>query len=304
MIRAVCIGECMVELRPVGDGLYARGFAGDSFNTAVYLRRALNAESPAAEVAYLTTVGDDALSAAVRAEFDHHGLSDARVSTAPGLSPGLYIIELDAAGDRSFHYWRSASAARLWWRDLQRAGGADALAGVDLVYLSGISLAILSPEDWAGALAAFAALRGRVGLTAFDPNLRLRLWPDLPTARTAIEAAAGAADVVLPSQQDGELLWNELDPCVQLARWRALGAAEVALTLAAEGARLSWGREQASVPAPAPRAVVDTSGAGDSFNGAYLAARLQGAPPPRAAQAGAALAAHVIAHPGAIAPPG
>ena len=48
--------------------------------------------------------------------------------------------------------------------------------------------------------------------------------------------------------------------------------------------------------------VVDTSGAGDSFNGAYLAARLKGRTPSEAAREGLALAAKVVAQPGAIIP--
>ena len=39
MIRAYCVGECMVELRSAGDGLLRQGFAGDSYNTAIYLKR-------------------------------------------------------------------------------------------------------------------------------------------------------------------------------------------------------------------------------------------------------------------------
>ena len=291
------IGECMVELRPRPDGAYARGFAGDAYNTAVYLRRELGKEG---EVAFVSATGDDALSLHMRRAWATEGVDDRLAFTVPGGTPGLYLIELDEAGERDFLYWRSASAARGWLRELVRAGGADALAGLDLVYLSGISLAILSPEDRAAALALLAALRGRVGRIAFDPNVRPRLWPDLATAAAVVEGAAALSDIVLPSMQDGELLWGERDPARQLVRWRALGAAEAALTLAADGAVLSWGAETARLSAAPAARVVDTSGAGDSFNAAYLAARLRGDRPLVAAEHALRLAAQVVGAPGAI----
>ena len=299
MISAVAIGEAMVELRPAGPGLYARAIAGDAYNTATYLARSLSSHG---RVAFLTALGDEALSAEIAADIALQGLDADLAFTVAGGLPGLYLIELDAHGDRSFHYWRSASAARRWLVELEAAGGANRLAGRDLVYLSGISLAILAPEDRARALALLASLKGRVGHIAFDPNVRPRLWRDLAEARAAVEAAVAIADMVLPSEVDGALIWDEPDPQRQLDRYAALGAREIALTLGAAGARLRCGREDQVVPSPTVE-VLDTSGAGDSFNGAYLAARLRGEPPRAAAQAGLSLAARVVAHPGALVPP-
>jgi 2-dehydro-3-deoxygluconokinase len=297
MIRAVCIGEAMVELRPAGRDMFARAIAGDAYNTAVYLKRSLGLEG---EVAFLTAVGDDALSLGMMAQFGAGGLETRLAFTVPSGLPGLYLIELDAQGDRSFHYWRSASAARRWLQELEARGGTDLLAGADLVYLSGISLAILSHEDRGRALALMQSLRGRVGCIAFDPNVRPRLWPELTQAREAIEAASGLADIVLPSQADGELIWGETDPSRQLDRYDAL-APEIALTLGEGGVRLRLAGQTLALPAQAVKAV-DTSGAGDSFNGAYLAERLRGADQITAARAGLALAARVVAAPGALIP--
>lgn len=297
MMRAICIGEAMVELQPAGPGLFAHAVAGDAYNTAVYLKRSLG---PEAEVAFLTAVGDDALSHNMTAQFAAEGLETGLAFTVPNGLPGLYLIELDAHGDRSFHYWRSASAARRWLAELEARGGADLLAGADLIYLSGISLAILEPEERKRALDLLRSLRGRVGRIAFDPNIRPRLWPDLAQARETVEAASALSDIVLPSLVDGELIWNAADPSTQLDRYGAL-APEIALTLGEDGVRLRVGAESLALPARTVQAV-DTSGAGDSFNGAYLAERLRGADPLAAARAGLALAARVVAAPGALIP--
>jgi 2-dehydro-3-deoxygluconokinase len=78
--------------------------------------------------------------------------------------------------------------------------------------------------------------------------------------------------------------------------------AEVVIKRGAAGCFVSSAAFTGEV-APTPVAlVVDSTAAGDSFNAGYLAARLFGADPKAAARLGGALAARVIAHPGAIIP--
>jgi 2-dehydro-3-deoxygluconokinase len=298
-MRAICIGEAMVELRAAGPDLFARSSAGDAYNTAVYLKRSLG---PDAEVSFLTAVGDDVLSRALADDFAAQGLKTDLVFTVAGGAPGLYLIELDAKGDRSFHYWRSASAARRWLVELEDHGAGDALAGADLVYFSGISLAILGEAERARALSILADAKAKVGIIAFDPNIRPKLWLDLDAARRAVEAACALADIVLPSVEDGALIWGEPDPRRQLDRYRACGAREIALTLGECGAVLRRDDGAIETLPPEPVSAIDTSGAGDSFNGAYLAARLQGMQPTDATRAGLALAARVVRTAGALIP--
>jgi 2-dehydro-3-deoxygluconokinase len=99
MTTAIAIGECMVELRPVDDGHLKRGFAGDAFNTAVYLKRS----APEIEVAFLTATGDESLSDAMVETWKAEGLSDRLVFRSPGERPALYLIETNSKGDRKFH---------------------------------------------------------------------------------------------------------------------------------------------------------------------------------------------------------
>ncbi len=297
-MRVVCIGECMVELRQAGDGLYARNFAGDAYNTAVYLKRS----APLAEVSLLTATGVGGLSAAMRADWASQGVDDQLAFAIEGAEPGLYMIELSPTGERSFRYWRSASPARQWLSRLIADGGAERLAGADLVYLSGISLAILPPDEQVAATRLLARLKGRVGRIAFDPNVRPALWPDLATARRVIEPMFAIADILRASREDGALLYGLDDPATQVEAFRRAGAREIALTLDADGCVSAAERGVVRLAAPSVDRVVDTSGAGDSFNGAYLAARLLGAPPLDAARAGLKVAARVVTHAGGIVP--
>lgn len=296
MTRAICIGECMIELREAQGGLYRRGYAGDTYNTAVYLKRS----APDLDVQFATATGDDPLSQAMREAWRDEGVGDDLAYRVPGRRPGLYLIETDPQGDRRFQYWRGESAARGWLQELSAAGGLARLAGADLIYLSGISLAILSPADRTQALELLQALRGQVGLIAFDPNLRLALWPSLSVAREVFEEVVGVADILLPSRQDLELLYDTGEPEQQMTLLRDQGAREVALTAEASGCLVRHAGATTHIDGVKAEAVIDTSGAGDSFNGAYLAARLQGGEPLAAARAGLALAAQVVAHAGAV----
>ncbi len=294
MTRVIAIGECMVELSQAGEGLLRRRFAGDAYNTAVYLKRA----RPDIGVSFLTVTGDDPLSLQMRQAWAAEGVEDDLAFVDPARRPALYLIETDAAGERRFHYWRGESAARGWFRALMAAGGASALAGADLVYVSGISLAILPPEELA---AAFRLLQGRpAGVRlAFDPNLRPVLWGSLGAARGCLEAMAGIADILLPSRQDLAALLGLDDPAAQMQRLIALGAREAATTAEADDCLVWDGRELRALTPPRAT-VVDTSGGGDSFNGAYLAARLTGADPFTAAAEGLDLAARVVGQRGAL----
>jgi len=297
MTRVTAIGECMVELSPTGPDALRQRFAGDAYNTAVYLKRS----RPALEVGFLTVTGTDPLSLQMRQAWRAEGVDDGLAFVDPTRRPALYLIETDARGERRFHYWRSESAARGWLTALQADGGAERLARSDLIYLSGISLAILPPDQLEPAIDLLRGL-GRAGARiAFDPNLRPVLWPSPAAARHVLEAMAGVADMVLPSRQDLQALLGLDDPRDQMEALIGLGVKEAALTAEADDCLVYDGRRIVALSPPPARAV-DTSGGGDSFNGAYLAARLTGSEPAGAAAQGLALAARVVEQPGALIP--
>lgn len=295
MPRILSIGECMVEIGPAdAPGLFRMGFAGDTFNTAWYLRRRLPADW---QVDYLTAVGTDAASASMLDFMAGAGIGTDHVARLPDATVGLYLIELKE-GERSFSYWRGQSAARRLAEVEARL--AHALAGAEVAYLSGITLAIVPRPDRARLLAALSDFRARGGRVAFDPNLRPRLWPSPEAMTDAVTEAARIADIALPSFEDDAGAFGDADPQACARRYAALGAGEVVVKNGADRmAALVDEDWHSHDPVPAPQ-VVDTTAAGDSFNAGYLACRLTGGTVSEALAAGSTLAARVVGGRGAL----
>lgn len=83
---------------------------------------------------------------------------------------------------------------------------------------------------------------------------------------------------------------DDVDPETLSTELRDLGVGTVVLTLGGDGALLADGTERVRVPAPDVE-VVDTTGAGDAFNGAFAVALAEGATPEEAVRFGCAAGA-------------
>ncbi|TPG52387.1 sugar kinase [Roseomonas nepalensis] len=294
--RVACLGECMIELRERPDGLLARAFGGDTLNTAVYLARL------GAGVDYATALGDDAHSEAMVRAWEEEGVGTGLVLRLPGRLPGLYLIQTDSQGERRFSYWRDQAPVRQLFEQAETPRVEAGLEAAGLVYLSGITLSLFRGAARARLFAVLEAVRARGGAVAFDSNFRPRGWPDAAEARAAYDRAIGLSTTVLAGVEDFTLLDGAATPEGLIARLRAAGVGEVVVKLAEPGCIVAPAGRETPVPPPAPVKPVDTTGAGDSFAAAYLAARLRGASPEAAALAGHRLAGVVVQHPGAIIP--
>lgn len=298
-IRSIaCVGEVMIELVADADGSAQLGVAGDSYNTAVYLARLL--EGSDIGVSYVTALGADPYSDRIRDAITSHGINADCIEMRPEHMPGLYAIDTDDHGERSFSYWRSQSAARTLFSAPCEIT-LDHLNTFDLVLFSGISLAILPPAVRSEIYTWADAYKAGGGTLAYDSNHRPRLWESVDVARDVNAQMWSRADLALPSVDDEMAIYAETTEAEVLARLRALGVSRGALKRGDQGP-LELTSDRTPDDVARVGKVVDSTAAGDSFNAGYLAAIAQGGADLDAARAGHNLAAKVITHRGAIIP--
>ncbi|MBN8934531.1 MAG: sugar kinase, partial [Rhizobium pusense] len=263
--RFLSIGECMVELSQAGNGLLRKGFAGDTFNTAWYARACLPEDW---SVDYFTALGDDPLSEDMLAFIGEAGIGTEKIRRIKG-------------GTDADHLRKTVENA-------------------DVVYFSGITLAILaSAHDVDTFLAELRRARAAGKLVVFDPNIRPRLWADKDIMLETISNGARAATLVMPSFDDEASHFGDTSVEATIARYRSLGVENIVVKDGAKGATLDFGGSHSHAPAMKAVEVVDTTSAGDSFNGAFLARYVTGNSPEEAATFAARAAATVIGHHGA-----
>ncbi|MCD1635674.1 sugar kinase [Martelella mediterranea] len=295
MKNILSIGECMVEMAPRADGAYTRGFAGDTFNAAWYLAKLL---PEGATVDYFTAVGTDAVSGEMLDFMERSGVGTGCIRRIEERTVGLYMIALKD-GERSFSYWRGQSAAKRLAAD--REALEAAVRGRDLILFSGITMAIVDEADRGTLLDVLAEARKAGAVIAFDPNMRLRLWPSREVMAETIMKAAEVSDMVLPSFDEDGAIFGDDNPEATIARYRARGAETVVVKNGVDMIHARSGAEGAITFQPKPaREVVDTTAAGDSFNAGLIAALARGESLSDAISRAAALSARVIAARGAL----
>ncbi len=297
--RVAIIGECMVELKKV-NGQVEQGFGGDTLNTAIYLSRLT--QSQGVTTSYVTGLGHDPFSTDMLNAWKSEGINTDMVYLSDDKLPGIYAIETAEDGERSFFYWRNNSAAKYWLRDMDPVKVAAELSKAGLVYLSGISLAIL-PDDCREKLIECLTLCRKDGVKiAFDNNYRPKLWQNAEQAQQWYTKVLAITDMAFLTYEDEEMLWGDTaeEQCIQ--RTTEFGVTEIVIKRGGDACIVIENGTRCEV-APTPVTnIVDTTAAGDSFSAGYLAKRILGGSGAQSAKAGHDVAGTVIKYRGAIIP--
>jgi 2-dehydro-3-deoxygluconokinase len=295
------LGECMLEMSPAGDGgaakTYRLGVAGDTFNTAAALAQLGCAPE------YLTGLGQDRHSHFILERAAGLKIGTRGVQRCEHLQPGLYLIENDEQGERYFSYWRKGSAAHQTLRDpALLIPLLDNAARAQRLYLSGITLALCEASGRAALWSWLDGFRNQGGLVLYDSNYREALWPSLSSAADAHLEMLEQVDVFLPGVEDELVLRGLKDRSALTDTLAALPVKEIVLKDGGAQVTLFEEGDRRCFTPVAVDTVVDASGAGDAFNGAYLAGRIRGLGAPAAVEFACAVAATVIRYRGAILP--
>lgn len=248
--------------------------------------------------AFISALGDDSFSASLLNDWAGEGLDLSLMRTDPVRRPALYAITTDAAGERSFTYWRDGSAARRVFELREYHDARAAAANANILYFSMISLAILPPAGRDVMFDLCGVVRAAGGRVAFDSDYRPALWESEAAARAAHDRAISLCNIGSPMREDERQLIGLEDPAAIVAAWRDRGVGEVVVKLGEEGCFADGVRW----PVPAQVAPLDTTGAGDAFNAGYLHRRVRGGSIDDGVAAGHELAAWVITRRGGIPP--
>lgn len=284
----------MMELLGQGD-TYQRTFAGDVYNSAVYAKR----RNKEIDVQILTAVGTDAVSAEMMAQWAREGVGHELVMTSTTAHPGIYIVSTDSEGERTFSYWRKHSAATELM-SLLTENTRHQLEKFDAIFFSGITLAILSDDEKTELLALIATLKAQGKTIAFDPNHRAVLWTNKDHAAHWLTKAYQLTDIALPGLADHKEIFGHKDQEDVRSFLQKLEVNEVIVKADSAGLFGYLDTQPPIHHAITELAPKDTTGAGDSFAGTYLAGRLSGESVAEAMRNAAKIAGLVIQHRGAI----
>jgi len=292
----IALGEPMVEFCATDTGrlsvvdVFKRGWGGDTSNFAVAAARV------GAKAAHLCSLGDDEFGRSFMGLWASEGMDTSRVVVEPGAWTAIYVISLVEGGGHDFTYYRAGSAAsRYRVTDLDE----EYVASARVLHTSGISMAV-SVSLREAAFMAMELCRDAGGEVTLDVNMRAKLWP-VDTARKVLGRAFTKADTVFASMEDVRTLYGVTEPREAAAHLSDMGVETVVIKHGGEGCHVSAGGESLTCPGFDVR-VVDTTGSGDAFDGAWVAATLEGWSLERKAAFANAVGALTATGLGAVAP--
>ena len=299
--KVLFVGEAMLELVKTSANMLAKSYAGDVYNTSVYMKRAY----PALSASFLSAVGQDLISQEFVQKAKDEKVNTQIIGVSQQHHLGTYMVVNDDTGERSFIYWRSDSAAKSMMSTLsseQKAFIQAEFGQQSVVFFSGITIAILHPSERKQFWDLLDQLQQAGALIVFDPNYRPALWENPSIAKQEIEKAFALSDWLMPGVDDFKSLYGmtTVNECIDFCQ--QFNFTELVLKQGEKSVHVVNSNGHFEFAIVKSTNVVDTTSAGDAFNGIYLGARLENSSPELATKLANYAASKVIETPGAIMP--
>ncbi len=255
----LCCGEALIDMLPrtttLGEEAYAPYAGGAVFNTAIALGRL------GIETAFFTGLSDDMLGDVLRESLKASNVdfSLCAVSSRPTTVAFVKLVE----GSATYAFYDENTAGRMITREELPLVGDDCEA----MHFGAISLI---PDPCGDAYEALLTRESAKRVISLDPNIRPGFIKDQQAHAARIRRMAGLSDIVKFSDEDLEWFGMGGDHAVMAAHWLNGGVKVVIITKGADGADAYTKDFIVSVPGEKAE-VVDTVGAGDTFDAGFLA---------------------------------
>jgi 2-dehydro-3-deoxygluconokinase len=289
-LDVLCLGEALIEFNQIPDdtnNTYRSGYGGDTSNTAVAVARQETSSG------FLSKVGNDPFGIKLLELWKREGVDCTYVLQHPEFPTGIYFVTHDENGHHFSYYRKGSAASQMTPEDVT----ADVVSQSKVLHLSAITQAI-SASSRETAFAAIHQARKSGVKISYDTNLRLKLWP-LNQARDVINQVVPMCDVLLPSLDDVTSLTGLQEPKKIIDYYLKLGAKLVVLKQGEQGVLVADGHNESCISGHAVK-TIDATGAGDTFDGAFLSEWIRSNDPFKAAEYANAAAALSTTRYGAV----
>ena len=237
-------------------------FGGDTYNSAVYFSRLTNDKT---NTFYSTALGKDNFSKKMISRFKNENIKCDYIRTDGDNPPGLYSIEINEKGERSFSYWRDQSPSKYIFLGSKGKKLIKDINNADIFYYTGISAGILDEKQRKDLI--------KIGSTAticgFDFNYRSQLHYNKKVSQLLFNEINNRVDIHFVSFDDARELFKIKNP---LEIFEIINEKKNLILIRYKNSIIFKNKQQEIKTVTVPHGeVVDTTAAGDAFNGSFLA---------------------------------
>jgi len=267
-IKFCSVGECMLEIANINKNKYIQSFAGDTLNFASYLNKKL------IDVDYLTSVGISEINKIFFKLLRQKNISKKLVHIHAIKETGLYLINNNSLGEKKFYYWRDDSAAKNYFNSLNFMDLKNILLKYNYLYFSGITLSIISLRKQKEFLQLIKKLKKNNVKIIFDLNIRLKRWSNLNYLSISLNLFLPFVDILFATGEDMKNWQNKdgLNNFINLIKKSNINHA-----IFRKSASINYALYEGEVCKKiniVRKKIIDSSGAGDGYNAAYISSFL------------------------------
>ena len=292
-INVCSIGEAMIEISNIKNSLYNQSFAGDTLNFCNYLdKKKLNAF-------FLSAIGKSEINQSLLNFVKSKKISTKYIKQINQFELGLYLIKNKDNGEKQFFYWRDESAAKHYFNNIDFLNLYKELKNFDYIYFSGITLSIIHISKLNNFIRLLKLLKNKKIKIVFDLNIRPSRW-NKKNLNIFLDSVLKFVDICFLSGEDMNY-WknkNNIKSYEQIVR-----KYKFKHSIFRKNAKFTYvllDKNKYVFKNKFLKKVVDTSGAGDGFNAAYLSNFIVNNDPVLALKAGSSLGSKIVMKKGAI----